>query len=508
MSASPVSVEVAAPSFLATRQGKLTLAFLCAAGFLDFVGAAIVNVALPAIRADLHFSVQNLQWVLSGYLITYGGFMLLGGRAADLLGRRRVLVAGIVVFGVTSLAGGLATNAGMLVGARLAQGVGAAMMLPAALSILTTTFSTASDRYKALGMWGAMAGLSSAVGVFFGGILTEGPGWRWVLLINIPICVVVFFAAFRLVDADPHNAPLKSFDSLGAVLGTAGMLLLVYALVKAPTDGWGTARTIGELATSGILLAAFLYNEHRHRNPLVPLSIFRIRGLGAANAAQVIAMAGFYSMFFFLTLYMQNVLGYSEIKGGSAYLPVTFGVAISAAVASTLFGRLGTRPIIVAGAVLASGAVFWLSRIPVHGSYLTNLLPPLLIMSFGLGAVFVGVTTAANAGVPADKAGLAAALINSSTWIGGALGLAIFSAIATARTNHLLAMGIAPPVALTSGFRYALVACGIFLAAAALIALRAPNTRGEVPDGVTETISVPEGADTTARTPALETGEY
>jgi predicted MFS family arabinose efflux permease len=286
------------------------------------------------------------------------------------------------------------------------------------------------------------------------------------------------------------------------------MLLLVYALVKAPTDGWGTARTIGELATSGILLAAFLYNEHRHRNPLVPLSIFRIRGLGAANAAQVIAMAGFYSMFFFLTLYMQNVLGYSEIKGGSAYLPVTFGVAISAAVASTLFGRLGTRPIIVAGAVLASGAVFWLSRIPVHGSYLTNLLPPLLIMSFGLGAVFVGVTTAANAGVPPDKAGLAAALINSSTWIGGALGLAIFSAIATARTNHLLAMGIAPPVALTSGFRYALVACGIFLAAAALIALRAPNTRGEVPDGVTETISVPEGADTTARTPALETGEY
>ena len=508
MSASPVSVEVAAPSFLATRQGKLTLAFLCAVGFLDFVGAAIVNVALPAIRADLHFSVQNLQWVLSGYLITYGGFMLLGGRAADLLGRRRVLVAGIVVFGVTSLAGGLATNAGMLVGARLAQGVGAAMMLPAALSILTTTFSTASDRYKALGMWGAMAGLSSAVGVFFGGILTEGPGWRWVLLINIPICVVVFFAAFRLVDADPHNAPLKSFDSLGAVLGTAGMLLLVYALVKAPTDGWGTARTMGELATSGILLAAFLYNEHRHRNPLVPLSIFRIRGLGAANAAQVIAMAGFYSMFFFLTLYMQNVLGYTDNKGASAYLPVTFGVAISAAVASTLFGRLGTRPIIVAGAVLASGAVFWLSRIPVHGSYLTNLLPPLLIMSFGLGAVFVGVTTAANAGVPADKAGLAAALINSSTWIGGALGLAIFSAIATARTNHLLAMGIAPPVALTSGFRYALVACGIFLAAAALIALRAPNTRGEVPDGVTETNSVPEGADTTARTPALETGEY
>jgi EmrB/QacA subfamily drug resistance transporter len=506
MSASRVSVRTAAPSFLATRQGKLTLAFLCGVGFLDFIGAAIVNVALPAIRADLHFSVQNLQWVLSGYLITYGGFMLLGGRAADLLGRRRVLVSGVVVFGVTSLIGGLATNAGMLVGARLAQGLGAAMMLPAALSILTTTFSTASDRHAALGVWGGMAGLASAVGVFFGGVLTEGPGWRWVLLINIPVCVVVFFAAFRLVDADRPDAPLKDFDSLGAVLGTAGMLLLVYALVKAPDDGWGTARTIGELAGSGVLLAGFLYNEHRHRNPLAPLSIFRIRGLGAANVAQVIAMAGFYSVFFFLTLYMQNVLGYSEIKAGSAYLPATFGVAISAGIASALFSRIGTRPIIVAGAVLASGAVFWLSRIPVQGSYLTDLLPPLVIMSFGLGAVFVGVTTAANAGVPADKAGLAAALINSSTWVGGALGLAIFSAIATARTNHLIAIGSAPPEALTSGFRFALVACGMFLAAAALIALRARNTRGELPEGATETLGGSAHMDA-ARTPALETGD-
>jgi EmrB/QacA subfamily drug resistance transporter len=506
MSASPVSAEPAAPSFLASRRGRLTLAFLCAVGFLDFVGAAIVNVALPAIRANLHFSVQNLQWVLSGYLITYGGFMLLGGRAADLLGRRRVLMAGIVVFGATSLVGGLATNAGMLVGARLVQGVGAAMMLPAALSILTTTFSTASDRHTALGAWGAMAGLSSAVGVFFGGVLTEGPGWRWVLLINIPVCVVVFFAAFRLVEDDRPDTPLKNFDSLGAVLGTAAMLLLVYALVKAPEDGWGATRTIGELATAGVLLAAFVYNEHRHRNPLVPLSIFRIRGLAAANVAQVIAMAGFYSMFFFLTLYMQNVLGYSEIKGGSAYLPVTFGVAISSGIASMLFSRIGTRPIIVAGAALASGAVFWLARLPVHGSYLTDLLPPLVLMSFGLGAVFVGVTTAANAGVPADKAGLAAALINSSTWIGGALGLAIFSAIASARTNHLLASGNPAPVALTSGFRYALVACGIFLAAAAMIALRARNTRGEHPEQASEIIGVSADVHAT-RTPALETGE-
>jgi EmrB/QacA subfamily drug resistance transporter len=485
MSTSPPATRPATPSFLATREGKLTLVFLCAVGFLDFVGASIVNVALPTIRTDLHFSVQNLQWVLSGYLLTYGGFMLLGGRAADLLGRRRVLVSGIVVFGVTSLVGGLSTNAATLIGARLVQGLGAAMMLPAALSILTTRFSTPSDRHKALGAWGAIAGLASAVGVFFGGVLTEGPGWRWVFLINIPVCAIVFFGAFRLVDADRRDAPLKNFDSLGAVLGTGGMLLLVYALVKAPDDGWGTARTIGELVGSVVLLVAFLLNEQRHRNPLAPLSIFQIRGLGAANLAQMIAMGGFYSVFFFLTLYMQNVLGYSEIKGGSAYLPVTFGVAIASGIASALFSRIGTRPIIVAGAVLASGAVFWLSRIVVDGSYVTDLLPPLVLMSFGLGAVFVGVTTAANAGVPEDKAGLAAALINSSTWIGGALGLAIFSAIATARTNHLLAVHSAPPEALTSGFRYALLACGAFLAAAALIALRARNTRGEHPEEAT-----------------------
>jgi EmrB/QacA subfamily drug resistance transporter len=501
VSVSPVSVDVATPSLLATREGKVKLAFLCGVGFLDFVGASIVNVALPAIRSDLHFSVQNLQWVLSGYLITYGGFMLLGGRAADLLGRRRVLLAGIAVFGLTALWGGLAVNAGTLVAARLAQGVGAALMLPAALSILTTTFQRPSDRHAALGAWGGIAGLASAVGVFFGGVLTEGPGWRWVLLINVPICVVVFVAAFRLVDPDRPAAPLKNFDTFGAILATGGMLLLVYALVKAPDDGWGSARTIGELACAGLLLAGFLFNEQRHRNPLAPLSIFRIQGLAAANAAQVIAMAGFYSVFFFLTLYMQNVLGYTEIKGGSAYLPVTFGVVVSSVIASALFSRVGTRPIIVTGALLASGAVFWLSRISVQGSYPTDLLPPLVLLSFGLGAVFVGVTTAANAGVPAEQAGLAAALINSSTWIGGALGLAIFSAIATARTNHLLAAGSPPPEALTSGFRYALFACGVFLAAAALIALRARNTRGEPAQPAIETAEVPE---VTTRSPALD----
>ena len=466
-------------SFLASRRGKLTLALVCAVGFLDFVDASIVNVALPSIRHHLHFSVQSLQWVLSGYLLTYGGFMLLGGRAADLLGRRRLLVTGTSTFAISSLAAGVAGSEGMLIGARLAQGVGAAMMMPAALSILTTSFHEGSDRNKALGAWGALAGLASAVGVFLGGVLSEGPGWRWVFFVNLPVCALILVATFRLISGERPRARLAHFDMPGAILVTAGMLLLVYALVRAPDIGWGRARTIGELAGAGALLAAFVVNERRQRNPLVPLSIFRIKGLAAANVTQVTALAGFYSMFFFITLYMQTVLGYSQIQAGSAYIPVTFGVAIASGVSSQLFARTGTRPIIVAGALLGAGGLYWLSRIPVHGSYLTDLLPGLMIMSFGLGAVFVGVTTAGNAGVPPDKAGLAAALINASTWLGGALGIAIFSAISTSRARHLLAAHASASDALTSGFHRALLAGSIFLLAAALIASRAINTRGE-----------------------------
>jgi EmrB/QacA subfamily drug resistance transporter len=483
-------------SFLDTRRGKLTLLLLCAVGFLDFVDTSIVNVALPSIRHDLHFSVQNLQWVLSGYLLTYGGFLLLGGRAADLLGRRRILVAGTTLFAVSSVACGLAQNSGTLVGARLVQGLGAAMMTPAALSILTTSFNEGTDRLKALGAWGALAGLSSGVGVFLGGVLSGGPGWRWVFFVNPPIAALILWATFRLIGDDRRRARLAHFDTGGAVLATGAMLLAIYALVRAPEVGWNTTRTIAELGGVVVLLLLFLANERRNTNPLVPLSIFRIKGLAAADVTQIIAMAGFYSMFFFVTLYMQNVLHFSATRAGASYIPVTVGVAISAGVCSKLFVRTGTRPIMVAGALLAAGGVYWLSRIPVHGSYLTDLLPGLMIMSIGLGAVFVGVQTAANAGVPPDKAGLAAALINASFQLGAALGLAIFSAVATSRTNHLLAGHIAVPEALTSGFHLALLVSSIFLVAAALIALYATNTRGEPvltvePEFLSETNPVP-----------------
>ena len=395
---------------------------------------------------------------------------------------RRGLVAGTVLFGISSLVGGFAADAPILVGARLAQGLGAALMMPAALSLVTTLFTEGPDRRKALGIWGGVAGLASAAGVLLGGVLTEGPGWRWVLFVNPPICLLVLAATFWLIPGQRRAARRAGFDGLGTVLGTGGMLLLVYALVKAPGQGWGSARTIGEFAVVFALLAAFVLNEQRSKHPLVPLSIFKTRGLAAADITQLIGVGGFVTMFFFLTLYMQNVLGYSPLQAGASYLPLTVGVGIAAGIATQLIGRIGTRPVIVAGALITAAGLYWLSRIPVHGSYLTNLLPGLMIVSLGIGGVFVATTTAANAGVPKALAGLAAALLNASQQIGAAIGLAIFSAIATSYTSHLLAAGHSPASALTAGFHRALLAAAIFLLAAALIALRTRNARSLTPN--------------------------
>jgi EmrB/QacA subfamily drug resistance transporter len=491
-----MATAIPIPSFLGTRRGKLTLALLCAIAFLDFVDASIVNIALPSIRRDLHFSVQSLVWVVGAYLLTYGGFMLLGGRAADLLGRRRVLVFGTVLLGLSSFIGGLAGSEGVLIGARLLQGVGAAMMLPAALSILTTTFKEGKDRNTAIGVWGGVGGLASAAGVLLGGVLTEGPGWRWVMFVNPIAAVLVLGGIFRLISGERRRAQLRNFDLIGAILVTGGMLLLVYALVKASTIGWGNVRTIGELAGALALLVGFVINELRHRNPLAPLSIFRINGLGFSNITQLTAIAGFLAMFFFLTLYMQNVLHYSPIQTGLSYLPLCFAIGISAGISSQLLSRVGTRPVIVAGALIAAAGMYWLSRIPVHGTYLNDLLPGMLVLAVGFGPVFVGVTTAANAGVPADKSGLAASLLNASQQLGGVLGLAIFTALATSRTHHLLATHSLPATALTAGFQRALLAGSLFLLAAAIIALRATNTRGETDQP--DTTAQPEASTVSA----------
>jgi len=466
-------------SFLATRRGKFTLALLCGIAFLDFVDGSITNVALPSIRRSLHFSVDGLTWIPSAYLLTYGGFMLLGGRLADLLGRRRVLVTGIAIIAISSTVGGFAQSAGVLVGARLAQGLGAALTLPTALSILTTMFAEGKDRNAALGAWGATGGIASAIGVLLGGVLTEGPGWRWVMFVNPIACAVLLVPILRLIEGERVRRRLVNFDAAGAVLVTAGMLLLVYALVRAPIVGWGSARTVGELAGAVLVLGLFVVNELRQRAPLAPLSIFRINGLGFSNVTQLVAFAGFLALFFYVTLYMQNVLGYSAIKTGLAYLPLTGIAVVGAGISSQLLARVGTRPVIVVGAAIGAGGLFWLSRIPVGGSYTADLLPGLLLVGLGIAGLFVAVATAANAGVPADKAGLAAALLNASQWLGGALGLAIFTAVSTSRTNHLLAAGAPMSHALTSGFQRALLVGSIFILASAVVAVRATNTRGE-----------------------------
>jgi EmrB/QacA subfamily drug resistance transporter len=481
---------------LRSRLGALTLVLLCAVQVLDIADTSIVNIALPSIQHSLHFSQQNLQWVASGYILTYGGFLLLGGRLGDLLGRRRMLLAGLAVFALASLTGGLANGAGLLVAARLVQGAGAALMAPAALSELTTSFREGKDRNTALGAWGAISGMAAAAGVFLGGLLSQGPGWRWVFFVNPPICVLVVAGVLALLADDPGARNRTStFDTQGAVLVTAGMLLLVYSLVRAPVVGWESGQTIAALAGSAILVAAFVVNELRSRDPLVPFVILRVKGLVAADLTQLIAFAGFFSMFFFATLYMQEVLRYSPLKGGAAYLPITAGFAAAGGIASQLITRIGTRPVVVAGCLVAAAGIYYVSRVPLHGTYVTDLLPGFLVMSLGAGSVFVSIAAAANAGVPGDKAGLAAGLLNASQQVGSALGLAILSAVAITRTNNLIAAKAAHVVAFDAGYHQALLVGSVLMAAAALIALRIGNTRAGAPLVLVNTKVAGEPAD-------------
>jgi EmrB/QacA subfamily drug resistance transporter len=467
---------------LRSRLGAVTLIVLCAVQFLDIADAAIVNVALPSIQRSLHFSQQNLQWVASGYILTYGGFLLLGGRLSDLLGRRRMLLTGLTVFALASLTGGLSNSAGLLVASRLVQGAAAALMAPAALSELTTSFREGRDRNTALGAWGAISGMAAALGVFLGGVLSRGPGWRWVFYVNPPICVLVIAGVLALLASQSGaRSRLSAFDAQGAILVTGSMLLLVYSLVRAPVIGWGSAQTALTLAAAAVLLAAFAVNETRSANPLVPLAILRVKGLVAADLTQLIAFAGFFSLLFYATLYMQEVLHYSPLKAGAAYLPITAGFIVAGGTASQLITRIGTRPVVVAGCLIAAGGIWYVARVPLHAGYAADLLPGFLIMSLGAGSVFVAITAAANAGVPADKAGLAAGLLNASQQTGSALGLAILSAIAIARTSDLIAAHASPIAASDAGYHRALLVGSVLMAAAALIAARIGNTRVVAP---------------------------
>jgi EmrB/QacA subfamily drug resistance transporter len=437
------------------RKG-LALALLALAQFVVVLDASIVNVALPSIGRDLHFAPDDLSWVVNAYTLTFGGFLLLGGRLADLLGRRRLFVIGLILFAVASLAGGLAQSSGWLIVARAVQGLGAALLSPAALSILTTTFTEGAERNRALGVWGAVAGSGGAAGVLLGGMLTQWAGWEWVLFVNVPIGLAAAAAALRIL-AESRNEGPRHFDVAGAVTITAGLSLLVYTLVDANNAGWGSTQTLGLGAISLALIAGFVVIELRTKAPLVPFpGIFRIRTITGVNITALFVAMALFSMFFFVSLYMQNVLGYDALKAGLSYLPLAGGIIVSAGVASALVTRFGFKPILVAGLVLTAGGLIWFSQVSANGTYLGDILFPSLLAAVGLGFAFVSMTVAAVAGVRPDEAGLASGLINTSQQVGGALGLAILATIATARTNAVLATSGGGPAArgeaLTEGF--------------------------------------------------------
>jgi EmrB/QacA subfamily drug resistance transporter len=478
----------------------VALALLCMAQFVVVLDASIVNVALPTIGRDLQFDENNLSWVVNAYVLTFGGFLLLGGRLADLLGRRKVFIAGLVLFAAASLAGGFAESEGVLIAARAVQGLGGALLSPAALSIITTTFKDGSERNKALGVWGAVAGSGGAAGVLLGGILTEYAGWEWVLWVNVPIGIVAALLAPRLILESRSADESRTFDVPGAVTVTAGLALFVYALVEAPDAGWGSPETLGMIAGALALLAAFVAIELRSPAPLVPFRIFRLRTLTGANVVGLLTGASLFSMFFFISLYMQNVLGFSAIKAGLSYLPLAITIILAAGIASQLVTKVGFKPVMAAGMGFVAAGLAWFSQISADGSYLGDVLFPSLLAAVGLGFSFVPVTIAAVSGVEDREAGLASGLINTSQQVGGALGLAILSSIAFSTIGDLAAQGDTGPAALTEGYADAfMVGAGIaslgVIAALTLIRSRDSRAHTEIGD---EEVPVAASAPETA----------
>src|SRR5215207_5018262 len=451
----------------------VALALLAAAQFVVVLDASIVNVALPSIGTDLGFSSDDLSWVVNAYVLVFGGFLLLGGRIADLLGRRRLFIAGLILFAAASLAGGLAQSAGLLVAARAVQGLGAALLSPAALSLVTVLFAEGSERNKAMGVWGAVAGSGGAVGVLLGGVLTEWAGWEWVLFVNVPIGIAAAMIAPRLLG-ESRDESMPSFDIAGAVSVTAGLALLVYTLVDANNAGWGSTQTLVLGAVSLVLLAAFVFIERRRRYPLVPFSIFRLRTLRGANVIGLLLGMALFAMFFFISLYMQQVMGYDPLKAGLAYLPLAGLIIVSAGGASQLVARFGFKPVLIAGMLFTAGGLIWFSQVSAPGgTYVGDVLFPSMLAAVGLGLAFVPVTIASVTGTKPSEAGLASGLINTSQQVGGAVGLAVLATISTGRTDDVFAAGEqSRAVALTEGFQDAFLAgAGIALLGALLAAV-------------------------------------
>jgi EmrB/QacA subfamily drug resistance transporter len=461
-------------------------ALLAVSYFMTIIDLTIVNVSLPTIGRDLHFSVTSLQWVVTAYSLTFGGFLLLGGRAADLLGRRRVLMFGLALFTAASLACGLATGEAFLIASRAVQGVGAAIMLPSALSIVMNMFAEGAERNKALGIWGGIAAGGATVGLITGGILTRYAGWQYIFYLNVPIGAVALALVPRIVPDSRLTTIHRRFDALGAIAGTGGLVLLVDAISQAPQYGWGATRTVALLAAAVALLAAFLVIESRVEAPLLPLSIFRLRTVAGANTAGLLLGGSFYAFLFIGTLYMQQVLHYSAIQTGVAWLAASLTSITLAGLSQLLVTRIGAKVVMAIGMTLIGAGVIWATQVPTHGHFLGNLAGPMVVAGAGTAFGFIPISIAALAGVQEHQAGLASGLLSTSQQLGGAIGIAIASSVAATHTQTLLHAGDSVPTALTGGFQSALWVLG----AVALIALPAIFVlvrRDELSEPVTKT---------------------
>ena len=461
-------------------------ALLAVAYFMTIIDLTIVNVSLPTIGRDLHFSETSLQWVVTAYALTFGGFLLLGGRAADLFGRRRILMAGLALFTVTSLSCGLASSEAFLIGARAVQGLGAAIMLPSALSIVMNMFEEGAERNKALGIWGGLGAAGATVGLITGGLLTRYAGWQYIFFLNVPIGAAALALAPRVVPDSRLDRAGRRFDALGAIAGTSGLVLLVDAISQAPQYGWGATRTVAVLAAAAALLVGFVVIERRVKDPILPLGIFRLRTLAGANAAGLLLGGSFFAFVFVGTLYMQQVLHYSALQSGLAWLAASLTSIALAGVSQWLVTRGGAKIVMAIGMTLIGAGVVWATQVPVDGRFLENLAGPFVVAGAGTAFAFIPISIAALAGVAEHRAGLASGLLNTSQQLGGAIGIAIASSVAATHTKTLHHAGQAGPVALTGGFQQALWV----LAAIALIALPAIFVlvrRDELSDAVRKT---------------------
>ncbi|MCW2857803.1 MAG: drug resistance transporter, EmrB/QacA subfamily [Marmoricola sp.] len=459
------------PDLSTSRARNLALALLAMTQFVVVIDASIVNVALPSIGKALNFSQADLSWVVNSYTLTFGGFLLLGGRLADYLGRRRVFMIGMALFALASLAGGFAQNETWLITARAIQGLGAAIASPAALSIITTTFPEGQERNKALGIWGAVAGAGGAAGVLLGGVLTQWAGWEWVLFVNVPIgAFIVWQAPKRLAESTSDEETDRTLDLPGAVTVSAGLALAVYAMVEATKVGWSSAQTIWSLAGAVALLTAFVVIELRTKKPLIPFSIFRLRTLRGANIVGVLIGMSLFSMFFMITLYLQQVLGDDALEAGVSYLPLAIAIILSAGVSSALVTRLGFKNVLITGMLFVAAGLIWFAQIQPDGSYAGGVLGPSILAGIGLGASFVPVTIAAVTGTQPHEAGLASGLINTTQQVGGALGLAILASIANSSTSAAFKTGADKATALTHGFADAFTVGAYFAVAGAVLA--------------------------------------